>query len=181
MKKKCHQQLQLQHPARQLLHTPHRDRPSPSMGSFLTSRGASPARPAPQPARSGICWLTGSTKWLRLYEWDSGTFPNLRVNTLFAPCYHCANPACVPAANGAMYKEPKYGAVLIDPAQATSANLRAAWEACPYGAIVFDSDLPSAKASKCTMCIDRLEQSLQPVCVMSCMMESLLTLDSSAH
>ncbi|MGA2874956.1 MAG: 4Fe-4S dicluster domain-containing protein [Nitrososphaerales archaeon] len=115
----------------------------------------------------------GPTKWLRMYEWDTGSFPNLRVNTLFAPCYHCANPVCIPAANGAMYKEPKYGAVLIDPEQATSANLRAAWNACPYGAIAFDSDATNATASKCTMCIDRLEQSLQPVCVMSCMMRAL--------
>jgi len=116
---------------------------------------------------------TGPTKWLRMFEWDTGTFPNLRVNTLFAPCYHCASPACITASKGAMYKEPTYGAVLIDPNQATSENLRAAWEACPYGAIAFSSDASNATASKCTMCIDRLVQGLQPVCVMSCMMRAL--------
>jgi anaerobic dimethyl sulfoxide reductase subunit B (iron-sulfur subunit) len=67
-----------------------------------------------------------------------------------------------------MYKEDKYGAVLIDPDKATSFDLRRANQACPYGAISFDSDAINANASKCTMCIDRLEQGLMPVCVMSC-------------
>jgi anaerobic dimethyl sulfoxide reductase subunit B (iron-sulfur subunit) len=69
-----------------------------------------------------------------------------------------------------MYKEPKYGAVLIDPAKAQtqSIDLRKANDACPYGAIVFDSDSTNATAGKCTMCIDRLEQGLAPICVLSC-------------
>ena len=115
----------------------------------------------------------GPSKWLRIYEWESGSFPAPEINTLFAPCYHCENPVCVDAANGAMYKEPKYGAVLIDPAKANSPDLRAAWNACPYGAIAFDSDSSSATASKCTMCIDRLEGGLLPMCVASCQMRAL--------
>ncbi len=115
----------------------------------------------------------GSSKWLRIFQWEKGTFPNVRVNTLFAPCYHCENPACVDAANGAMFKEPKYGAVLIDPAQAKSANVKAGWQACPYGAIAFDSNGPDSTASKCTMCIDRLDQGLKPVCVLSCSVRAL--------
>ena len=115
----------------------------------------------------------GPAKWLRMFEWDSGTFPNLRVSTLFAPCYHCQNPVCIPASNGAMFKEPTYGAVLIDPTYANSPNMRAAAAACPYGAIVFDSDSSTANASKCTMCIDRLVAGKQPVCVMSCIMRAL--------
>jgi Fe-S-cluster-containing dehydrogenase component len=72
-----------------------------------------------------------------------------------------------------MFKEPKYGVVLIDPNQATSASLRAAWESCPYGAISFDSDAPDANASKCDLCIDRLEQNTLPICVQSCPMRAL--------
>lgn len=116
---------------------------------------------------------SGPSKWARVFQWETGSFPSQRVNTLFAPCYHCANPVCIPAANGAMFKEPKYGAVLIDPTQASSANLKAAWAACPYGAIVFDSDSPTSNASKCTMCIDRLEQNMLPACVMACPMRAL--------
>ncbi len=115
----------------------------------------------------------GPVKWARVIKWYTGTYPNIRMNNLFAPCYHCANPACITPANGAMFKEAKYGAVLIDPAQATNSSLRAAWEACPYGAISFDSDSPNASASKCDMCIDRLENNQLPVCVGSCLMRAL--------
>ncbi len=110
----------------------------------------------------------GPVKLLRVFRWEKGTFPNPDLQVLATMCYHCANPVCIPAANGAMMKEPKYGAVLIDPAQANSPSLRDAFDACPYGAISFDSDSSTANAYKCNMCIDRLEQGLMPVCVMSC-------------
>jgi len=115
----------------------------------------------------------GPTKWAKVYEWETGVFPNIVVNTLFAPCFHCQTPACVGQANGAMIKEPKYGAVLIDPAQAASPGLKAAWDACPYGSITFDSDGPDSVGSKCTMCVDRLEQGLLPACVASCPFRAL--------
>jgi len=121
-------------------------------------------------------WLElgpGPSKPLRMLEWETGTFTNLRMHFMFATCYHCANPVCVDVANGALIKEPKYGAVLLDPAKANSPALRDAWAACPYGAIVFDSDGPSATASKCNMCVDRLEAGKMPVCVMSCHMRAL--------
>lgn len=115
----------------------------------------------------------GPVKMLKIFEWETGTFANTRLNYLFAPCYHCENPACVPVANGAMFKEGNYGAVLINPAMQNSASLRAAWNACPYGAISFDSDSPTANAFKCTMCIDRLSQNKYPICVEACPMRAL--------
>jgi len=114
----------------------------------------------------------GPVKWLRIFETESGTFPTVSENILFVPCFHCENPICIPAAAGAMFKEPKYGAVLIDPDLASSSNMVAAANACPYGAIVFDTDSP-ANASKCTMCIDRLEQGKLPNCVEACPMRAL--------
>lgn len=110
----------------------------------------------------------GPVRWLRLFEYEKGAFPDTRVHAVFAPCYHCENPVCVDAAEGAMYKEEKYGAVLIDPDKATSPSLRKAWAVCPYGAISFESDAPDAKASMCTMCIDLVEKGKQPACVMAC-------------
>jgi anaerobic dimethyl sulfoxide reductase subunit B (iron-sulfur subunit) len=115
----------------------------------------------------------GPVKWLRHLEWESGSFPTQRLHQVWAICYHCENPVCVDAANGAMYKEEKYGAVLIDPDKARSIDLRKANEACPYGAIQFDSDAMDATASKCTMCIDRLEESKIPICVATCHMRAL--------
>jgi Fe-S-cluster-containing dehydrogenase component len=116
-------------------------------------------------------WLdlpSGPLKPLRVYEYEKGAFPSVRVHVQWVPCYHCENPPCVPAAKGAMMKESKFGAVLIDPSKASTSAMRDAWNACPYGAIVFDSDNPSATAYKCNMCIDRLTQGKLPRCVESC-------------
>lgn len=115
----------------------------------------------------------GPGKMLRILQWEKGAFPNVRQRVLFAPCYHCEDPVCIDAAKGALIKEPNYGAVLIDPAKATSPDLKNAWSVCPYGAISFTSDAPDSAAVKCTMCIDRLTGGLYPVCVMSCVARAL--------
>ncbi|MFC2010883.1 4Fe-4S dicluster domain-containing protein [Chloroflexota bacterium] len=73
--------------------------------------------------------------------------------------------------NKAVYKEEKYGAVLIDPEKCQGD--RRCWKACPYGAPQFQSDNPGTKMSKCTMCIDRLEEGRMPICVESCPMRAL--------
>ena len=87
-------------------------------------------------------------------------------------CYHCENPVCIKACpNGAIYKEEKYGAVLVDPEKCT--GTRKCWKACPYGAPQFQGDEPGTKMSKCNMCIERLEQGLTPICVLSCSMRAL--------
>ncbi len=115
----------------------------------------------------------GPEKWLKTFEYEKGAFPNVRENILWVPCYHCANPVCVDAANGAMYKEPQFGIVFIDPAKASSSDIRRAYELCPYGAIAFESDAPNAKASKCTMCYDRISVGKLPACVEACPMRAL--------
>lgn len=114
----------------------------------------------------------GPVKWLRMFEWEEGVFPNVRLKALFAPCYHCENPVCADACpNGALFKEQKYGAVLVDPAKCKGA--RQCWIACPYGAVAFEDDVPGTLMSKCTMCVDRLEQGQLPVCVSSCPLRAL--------
>jgi anaerobic dimethyl sulfoxide reductase subunit B (iron-sulfur subunit) len=121
-------------------------------------------------------WLdlpAGPVKPLRVYEYEKGVFPSVRVHIQWVPCYHCENPPCVPAAKGAMMKEGKFGAVLIDPSKANTSAMRDAWNACPYGSIVFDSDSPEATAYKCNMCIDRLTQNELPRCVESCPVRAL--------
>ena len=115
----------------------------------------------------------GPVKLARMFSWEEGTYPTLKLHLLFAPCYHCANPVCVSVANGAMIKEGDYGAVLVNTNQANNPSLRAAAAACPYGAIAFDSDAPNANAFKCTMCIDRLAQGKLPACVAACPMRAL--------
>jgi anaerobic dimethyl sulfoxide reductase subunit B len=114
----------------------------------------------------------GPEKWMRVYQWEKGAFPDIRVRFLAIPCYHCEKPMCARSCpNGAIYKEDRYGAVLIDPDKCKGE--RRCWKGCPYGSILFASDRPGEKASKCTMCIDRLKEGKTPICVLSCSMRAL--------
>jgi anaerobic dimethyl sulfoxide reductase subunit B (iron-sulfur subunit) len=114
----------------------------------------------------------GSVRWMRVYQWEKGVFPNTRLHILPVPCFHCEKPVCREACpNGAIYKEGKYGAVLVDRKKCT--GTRKCWAACPYGAPQFESDEPGTKMSKCNMCLDRLEQGVKPICVASCSMRAL--------
>ncbi|HWQ74966.1 MAG TPA: 4Fe-4S dicluster domain-containing protein [Syntrophomonas sp.] len=109
----------------------------------------------------------GQEKWMTVYEWEEGTFPRLRVHDLAFSCGHCQNPECIKACpNHAIFKEDKYGAVLVDEDKCT--GNRSCVIACPYGAPKFASDAPGTKMTKCTMCIDRLEKGEKPMCVVSC-------------
>lgn len=114
----------------------------------------------------------GPEKWMTVYEWEQGTFPDLRVHNLAFSCGHCEKPVCITACpNGAIFKEDKYGAVLVDEDKCT--GNRQCVIACPYGSPKFASDAPGTKMSKCTMCIDRLEKGEMPICVVSCPLRAL--------
>ena len=57
----------------------------------------------------------GPAKPMRVHQWEKGAFPDIEVNVLPLMCMHCANPRCIDACrHGAIYKEDKYGAVLVD-------------------------------------------------------------------
>ena len=116
----------------------------------------------------------GPLKYLRIFEYEKGTFPDLRIHYQWVPCYHCEKPVCIDACpRDAIYKEEKYGAVLIDADRCDAYECRMCYDACPYGALLFPSDEPEAKPQKCTMCIDRLEVGDLPICALSCPMRAL--------
>jgi DMSO reductase iron-sulfur subunit len=114
----------------------------------------------------------GPAKPMRVYQWETGNFPNIKLHMLPIMCFHCETPVCMDACpNNAIYKEEKYGAVLVDPDKCQGS--RECWEACPYGVPQYHSDDPNTKMLKCDMCIDRLEEGLNPICVLSCSMRAM--------
>ena len=91
--------------------------------------------------------LPGPVKWMRVYQWEQGTFPNIELRVLPIPCFHCENPVCADACpNHAIYKEEKWGAVVVDTEKCAGA--RKCWQACPYGAPQFEGDETNLKMSK---------------------------------
>ncbi len=111
-------------------------------------------------------------KWLRVFQWEKGSFPDIRVHILPIMCLHCQNPVCVKACpNGAIYKEEKYGAVLVNAGKCKGE--RKCWQACPYGVPQFSGEQLGLTMSKCNMCIDRLEDGKKPICVLSCSLRAL--------
>jgi anaerobic dimethyl sulfoxide reductase subunit B len=110
---------------------------------------------------------SGPLKFLKIYEYEKGAFPDTRTHLQWVPCYHCEKPVCVSSCpSEAIYKEDQFGAVLINSDKCI--GCRACYDACPYGAPVFENDKAEAVAQKCDMCFDRLETGLKPVCVLAC-------------
>jgi anaerobic dimethyl sulfoxide reductase subunit B (iron-sulfur subunit) len=114
----------------------------------------------------------GPLKYLRIYQYEKGSFPDVRLHTQWVPCYHCEKPVCAKACPAdAIHKEAEYGAVLIDREKCDGCRL--CYDACPYGAPVFESDETGVKAQKCTLCIDRLVGGEKPICVIACPLRAL--------
>jgi anaerobic dimethyl sulfoxide reductase subunit B (iron-sulfur subunit) len=114
----------------------------------------------------------GPLKYLKVFEYEKGAFPAVRIHFQWVPCYHCEKPACADACPvNAISKEAKYGAVLIDAEKCT--GCRNCYEECPYGAPVFENDEIGVPAQKCDMCIDRLEAGDLPICVGACSARAL--------
>ena len=107
----------------------------------------------------------GPEKWMSVYMWEKGRFPNPSIGILAFSCGHCDNPVCAAACeNDAIFKEDKYGAVLVD--QDKCKGDRHCFEACPYGAPQLDK--VAKKMRKCDGCVARTSKGGQPVCVESC-------------
>ncbi len=90
-----------------------------------------------------------------------------RLPLTFAfPCRHCAEPDCVFACiSGALHKDPQSGHVLHD--ESRCVGCYSCVMACPYGAIVIDSE--NRKVVKCDLC----EGLDLPMCVARCPNQAL--------
>jgi len=79
-------------------------------------------------------------------------------------CMHCTDAACMQACPaGAIFRSDE-GTVNIDEVKCIGCNYCVT--ACPFQVIGFDR--LTNKARKCTFCLDRLENGLQPACAKVC-------------
>ncbi len=80
-------------------------------------------------------------------------------------CNHCTYPACLAACpRQAIYKRPEDGIVLVD--QSRCRGYQECASACPYKKTMFNND--TRVTEKCIACYPKIEQGLQPQCVVSC-------------
>ena len=125
--------------------------------------------------------------WSRVLFYESGHYPNVKKMRIPLLCMHCKEPACVDVCpTGASTKRPD-GIVTVDSTKCL--GCKSCVIACPYGARFFYSEekeyFPGQRLTpyervgyqrhrtgvveKCDFCLSRIQQGLEPACVVSCM------------
>lgn len=130
----------------------------------------------------------------KVHKYEVGTYPNAKRKSIPTLCNHCENAACEKVCpTGATYKDEK-GRIQVD--QDKCIGCRMCIGACPYGARTFnwgpqESYFPHAAdpciideavaarhkvgvVEKCTMCKDRTDDGLDPLCVHNCPARALV-------
>ncbi len=93
-----------------------------------------------------------------------GEFPTLNMEIRSERCNHCENAPCVSCCpTGASHYHDVGGIVLVKYNQCI--GCKACIASCPYGARFIH---PDGYADKCTFCVHRVEEGLEPACVSVC-------------
>ena len=117
----------------------------------------------------------GPAKWLRVQTIEDGKFPNVFVAYLVSLCYQCADPPCIKACPvDAISKRESDGIVVVD-REKCMGNKQCntlCLNACPWDTPQFGPE-EDARMQKCDLCLERLEQGKQTICVEACPMYAL--------
>ncbi len=126
------------------------------------------------------CYVACKTDWeipalkeayrTKVYEVEGvDNHGNPTIGFLPTLCNHCDNAPCVSVCpTGASFKREEDGIVLVEPDMCI--GCKACMVACPYDARYYDEEKQSV--DKCTFCLPRTSQGLDPACVTTCVGES---------
>ena len=125
------------------------------------------------------------TVWNRVLKYETGKYPNSRLNFLPITCMHCEEPECEKVCPTGATSKREDGIVVVDSEKCM--GCRYCMNACPYAARYFYDQLYTyypqhitayekikrengelGAVQKCDFCLERVEQGLQPSCVVSC-------------
>lgn len=85
-------------------------------------------------------------------------------------CQHCSNAGCVSVCpTGAIYRDEETGMVTTD--ESKCIGCQRCSSACPYSVPQYHG--PKGTINKCTGCIDRIENGMEPACVTTCQPNAL--------
>ncbi|MFW9877342.1 MAG: 4Fe-4S dicluster domain-containing protein [Candidatus Thorarchaeota archaeon] len=109
-------------------------------------------------------WIKVETQGSAVKDSPRGNFPNLTMDFLPKLCNHCEHPPCVDSCPDDALIKRDDGIVILN--QDLCTGCLSCLTACPYNIIVFDDDnnLPG----KCNFCAHRVDQGLEPFCVICC-------------
>ncbi|MEZ5092756.1 4Fe-4S dicluster domain-containing protein [Nocardioides sp.] len=100
---------------------------------------------------------------------DSGAYPETQRDMGVMRCNHCTDAPCVAICpTQALFKR-EDGIVDFDNSRCI--GCKSCMQACPYDAIYIDEDTHTA--AKCNFCSHRVDQGLEPACVVVCPTESI--------
>lgn len=110
--------------------------------------------------------LVTGPKPCQIFPEDTTVISSLpEPNFVLMSCFHCENPWCVAACPAnAMKKRSGDGIVYVDPLLCI--GCKTCITACPWGSVQWDYE--KRKAVKCDLCVDRIDQGLNPACVEVC-------------
>ena len=106
--------------------------------------------------------------WVKYIE--KGEFPNARRHFLVERCNHCENAPCVAICPTKALFQREDGIVDFDKSRCI--GCKSCMQACPYDALYIDPDTHTA--AKCNFCAHRIDQGLQPACVVVCPEEAII-------
>lgn len=101
---------------------------------------------------------------------EVGVYPEVSRQFQITRCNQCDDAPCVPICPvTAMFKRPDG---IVDFDREVCIGCKACMAACPYDAIYINPDVHSAE--KCNFCAHRIDQGLEPACVIVCPVEAIV-------
>ena len=109
--------------------------------------------------------------WVKYVE--TGRYPDARRSFQVSRCNHCSNPPCARICPVTAMYQRHDGIVEFD--SDVCIGCKACMQACPYDAIYVDPETKTA--AKCHYCGHRVENGLEPACVVVCPTHSIIAGD----